>query len=161
MASWQFEPKLRELAGDGEDGFVVLDMSTGEQAGDLPVLARHVDIVAVVVEYNTATRDELRRVLDDLSRSGAKQVVVIAVASPSARRRAHAQMVDQSRPPPSRGKGHDRPIAALEPYGSQDDDQDDQDVRTRDSHPAKARWGDPSEHVTEDHPGGIGSRRPR
>ena len=157
LASWQFEPKLRELAGDGEDGFVVLDMPTGELTGDLPVLARHVDIVAIVVEYNTTTRDELRQVLDDLSRSGAKTVVVIAVASPSARRRAHAQLLDDRGQPQARAEEQAPPIAAREPYGHQDDE----DEPTRDERPSKARWGDATERAPEDHPGGITSRRPR
>ena len=61
------------------DRFVVLGMPTNDLLVDLPVLARHVDVVVVVVELGSTRRNHLNQVLIELGRSGAQQVVAITM----------------------------------------------------------------------------------
>jgi capsular polysaccharide biosynthesis protein len=62
-----------------ETDFVVLDALTGEPTVDLPMLARHVDIVVVVIEIGRTTQERLATLMTLSHRAGARAMCAVAV----------------------------------------------------------------------------------
>jgi capsular polysaccharide biosynthesis protein len=62
-----------------ERDFVVLDPLTGEQSVDLPILARHVDLIVVIIELGRTTRPHLESLITLAHRSGAPAMCAVTV----------------------------------------------------------------------------------
>lgn len=84
-------PEVLSRARDGRD-FVVLDAPTSEATVDVPLLARHVDIIVVVVEVGRTTRSRLNSLLTLSRRAGAPTICAVTVRRP--------RFMKRSRPAP-------------------------------------------------------------
>jgi len=62
-----------------ERDFVVLDMPTGDPVIDIPVIARHADVVLVAVELGRTARSDLSHTLTLLLRSGATNICAVTI----------------------------------------------------------------------------------
>jgi capsular polysaccharide biosynthesis protein len=62
-----------------ERDFVVLDMPTGDQVIDIPVLARHADVVLVAVELGRTARSDVSETLTLLLRSSATNIYGVTI----------------------------------------------------------------------------------
>jgi len=62
-----------------ERDFVVLDMPTGDPVIDIPVIARHADVVLVAVELGRTARSDLSHTLTLLLRSGAMNIYAVTI----------------------------------------------------------------------------------
>lgn len=62
-----------------ERDFVVLDMPTGDPVLDIPVVARHADVVLVAVELGRTSRSAMTETLTVLLRSGASRVFGVTI----------------------------------------------------------------------------------
>lgn len=75
--------------------FVVMDLPSGDAAIDIPVIARHADVVLVAVELGRTSRMSVNQTLALLARSGASNVFGISIS----RSRRRSRRVSAAPPP--------------------------------------------------------------
>jgi hypothetical protein len=100
-----------------ETDLVVLDALTGEPTVDLPMLARHVDIVVVVIEIGRTTQERLATLMTLSHRAGARAMCAVAVKRGRADKRS-AQRDDIRALRDRKSRGHS-------PTSTDDDDSTD------------------------------------
>jgi Mrp family chromosome partitioning ATPase len=84
-----------------ERDFVVLDMPTGDPVIDIPVIARHADVVLVAVELGRTARSDLSETLTLLLRSSATNIYAVTIRRGRRARQRSPQGEELQKLPPT------------------------------------------------------------